>query len=99
MTCPELDLRYEYLSRGLRESGRNFRRAHALGEHRVGKLSLDEELAMTAQAGEKARQTGDFRCEKCHHQVHVTQGKDIPKCPNCGNDTYDTRYHETSRGS
>jgi hypothetical protein len=26
--------------------------------------------------------------------VHVTQGKKIPKCPNCGNDTFDTREHE-----
>ncbi|GLQ53079.1 hypothetical protein GCM10010862_03370 [Devosia nitrariae] len=22
------------------------------------------------------------------------KGHKIPKCPNCGNDTFDTRYHE-----
>lgn len=49
---------------------------------------------MAAHAGETARETGDFRCEKCHEQVHVTKGHKIPKCPNCGNDTFDTRYHE-----
>jgi predicted RNA-binding Zn-ribbon protein involved in translation (DUF1610 family) len=49
---------------------------------------------MAAHAGEKAQETGDFRCERCHEQTHVTKGHTIPKCPNCGNDTYDTRYHE-----
>ena len=49
---------------------------------------------MAAHAGETARETGDFRCANCHEQVHVTKGKKIPKCPNCGSDTFDTRYHE-----
>ena len=49
---------------------------------------------MAAHAGENARQTGDFRCQKCHNRVHVTRGKNIPKCPNCGNDTLDTRENE-----
>jgi ribosomal protein L37AE/L43A len=49
---------------------------------------------MSAHAGEKAEQTGDFRCEKCHQQTHVTRGQTIPKCPHCGNRSYDTRYHE-----
>lgn len=51
---------------------------------------------MAAKAGEKARESGDFRCEKCHQQTRVNKGHAIPKCPNCGNDTFDTRYHETS---
>ena len=54
---------------------------------------------MAAQSGERARETGDFRCERCHEQVHVTQGDTIPKCPNCGNDTFDTRYHEPGNKS
>jgi hypothetical protein len=54
---------------------------------------------MSAKAGETARETGDFRCAKCHHQVHVTKGKKIPKCPNCGYDTFDTRYHEPGNKS
>ncbi|MXQ14788.1 zinc ribbon-containing protein [Microvirga makkahensis] len=49
---------------------------------------------MAAHAGETARQTGDFRCERCHQQVHVMKGRTIPKCPHCGNGTFDTRYHE-----
>ena len=49
---------------------------------------------MAAHAGEHARKAGDFRCDRCHQRVHVTQGDPIPKCPNCGNDTYDTREHE-----
>lgn len=54
---------------------------------------------MVAKSGEKAWETGDFRCEKCHEQVHVRKGQPIPKCPNCGNDSFDTRYHEPSRKS
>lgn len=51
---------------------------------------------MSAHAGEKAREGGDFRCQKCHEQVRVNKGEKIPKCPNCGNETFDTRLHETS---
>lgn len=36
---------------------------------------------------------------RCHEQVHVTRGHTIPKCPNCGNDTFDTRLHEPGRQS
>ncbi len=54
---------------------------------------------MAAKAGEEARQTGDFRCERCHERVHVTRGHKIPRCPNCGNDTYDTREHEPGNKS
>jgi Zn finger protein HypA/HybF involved in hydrogenase expression len=55
---------------------------------------MKEDGHMAAKSGEKAWETGDFRCEKCHAQFHVTQGETIPRCPNCGNDTFDTRYHE-----
>jgi hypothetical protein len=34
---------------------------------------------------------------KSHQQVHVTKGKKIPICPHCGNDAFDTRYHEPGR--
>ena len=50
---------------------------------------------MSANAGERARETGDFRCENCHEQIHITKGNSIPPCPHCGNDTYDTRFHDT----
>lgn len=49
---------------------------------------------MVARKGEKARETGDFRCQNCHARVHVERGQTIPQCPNCGNDTFDVRYHE-----
>ncbi|MGN6553294.1 MAG: zinc ribbon-containing protein [Verrucomicrobiota bacterium] len=51
---------------------------------------------MAAHTGEQAREGGDFRCQKCHHQVRVNKGEKIPKCPNCGNTVFDTRLHETS---
>jgi ribosomal protein L37AE/L43A len=54
---------------------------------------------MAATAGERARKTGDFRCEKCHNQVHVKAGEKIPKCPKCGNDSFDTRVHEPGNKS
>ena len=54
---------------------------------------------MAAKAGEAAQETGDFRCAKCHKRVHVTKGKKIPKCPECGGDTYDARYHEPGNKS
>jgi Zn finger protein HypA/HybF involved in hydrogenase expression len=54
---------------------------------------------MAAKSGEKAQETGDFRCERCHQQTHVAKGDTIPKCPHCGNDTFDTRYHEPGNQS
>jgi predicted RNA-binding Zn-ribbon protein involved in translation (DUF1610 family) len=51
---------------------------------------------MAAKTGENAREGGDFRCSRCHETVHVNKGARIPKCPNCGNDTFDTRKNETS---
>jgi ribosomal protein L37AE/L43A len=54
---------------------------------------------MTAQAGEQAQRTGDFRCDKCHQKVHVKSGDKIPKCPHCGNNAYDTRVNEPGNKS
>ncbi|HEV7283820.1 MAG TPA: hypothetical protein VGN75_03110 [Kaistia sp.] len=54
---------------------------------------------MAANSGETARETGDFRCAKCHRQTHVTKGHTIPPCPHCGNKTFDTRYHEPGNKS
>jgi len=54
---------------------------------------------MAAKAGESARETGDFRCNRCHQTVHATRGHSIPKCPNCGNDTFDTRRNEPGNRS
>jgi Zn finger protein HypA/HybF involved in hydrogenase expression len=49
---------------------------------------------MAAHAGEKAQRTGDFRCEKCRNKVHVTNGREIPRCPHCGSTTFDERVNE-----
>ena len=54
---------------------------------------------MAAKAGEGAWKTGDFRCERCHNRVHVTQRHEIPRYPTCGNDTCDTREHEPGNRS
>ncbi|WP_084663715.1 zinc ribbon-containing protein [Pandoraea faecigallinarum] len=49
---------------------------------------------MSANAGERAEKSGDFRCARCHRTTHVTKGHVIPKCPHCGNATFDTRRNE-----
>lgn len=54
---------------------------------------------MAAHAGETARETGDFRCERCHEQTHVTKGDKIPRCPSRGNDAIDTRNPEPGNRS
>jgi len=54
---------------------------------------------MSAHSGEKARRTGDFRCQKCHRKTHVEAGETIPKCPNCGSDTFDERENEPGNKS
>ncbi|WP_438023019.1 zinc ribbon-containing protein [Sorangium sp. So ce233] len=51
---------------------------------------------MAARAGEKAQESGTFHCAKCNETVRVTKGHEIPKCPKCGNETFDTRTHETT---
>lgn len=30
---------------------------------------------MAAHAGEKAQETGDFRCQRCHQKTHVSSGR------------------------
>lgn len=51
---------------------------------------------MSAQAGDTAGEGGDFRCERCNHQVRVNKGEPIPRCPACGHTSFDARLHETS---
>jgi predicted RNA-binding Zn-ribbon protein involved in translation (DUF1610 family) len=51
---------------------------------------------MAATAGDSAQEGGEFRCARCHERVRVNKGQKIPKCPNCGNETFDTRERETS---
>lgn len=49
---------------------------------------------MPAYSGERSRKSGDFCCQQCRQRVNVIEGDEIPKCPNCGNDTYDDKVCE-----
>jgi Zn finger protein HypA/HybF involved in hydrogenase expression len=50
---------------------------------------------MPIQSGEKARKTGEFKCEKCRNYVFVVSGHQIPNCPNCGHNTFDPNITES----
>jgi len=45
---------------------------------------------MSVHSGETAKMTGDVRCEECHSKMHITIGHKVPKCPNCGNETFES---------
>lgn len=53
---------------------------------------------MAAHAGEKAQKTGDFYCSSCDEKVHVTEGDEIPPCPN-GHKTFGARRNEPGNKS
>ena len=53
---------------------------------------------MTAEAGEKARKTGDSHCAHCSEKVRVTQGDKIPSCPN-GHKEFEARRNEPGNKS
>jgi len=44
---------------------------------------------MTEKTGEIARETATYRCENCHHTLKLQLGDLIPRCPNCGFETFD----------
>jgi hypothetical protein len=44
---------------------------------------------MSEKAGEIARESSDFRCERCHKVTRFARGALIPACPHCGYGTYD----------
>ena len=44
---------------------------------------------MSEKKGETARETGDYRCERCHQITRLSVGTLIPACPHCGFETYD----------
>jgi Zn finger protein HypA/HybF involved in hydrogenase expression len=44
---------------------------------------------MSEKAGEMARETAAYRCERCHQTTRIEKGELIPPCPNCGFETYD----------
>lgn len=51
---------------------------------------------MVAKAGEKAEETGTFKCQSCNAEVRVQKGRTIPECPN-GHTSDDERINEPGR--
>ena len=45
---------------------------------------------MSAKAGEIARETATYRCCDCSHELMVRDGRPIPDCPSCGNESFHT---------
>lgn len=50
---------------------------------------------MVAKAGERAEKTGTFHCARCNETVRVSEGDEIPRCPNCGSTSFDERSAES----
>ena len=44
---------------------------------------------MSEKVGEMARESADYRCERCHSIVPIAKGALIRPCVKCGYDTYD----------
>ena len=44
---------------------------------------------MSEKAGEIARESSDYRCERCHKVTRIARGDLIPTCPHCGYGTFD----------
>jgi hypothetical protein len=44
---------------------------------------------MSEKVGEIARESSDYRCERCHQVTPIARGTLIQPCPHCGFETYD----------
>ena len=44
---------------------------------------------MSEKLGEVARESANYRCERCHTVTPMVKGELIAACPKCGYDTYD----------
>ena len=44
---------------------------------------------MTEKVGETVRDSGDYRCERCHKVTQMIKGALIQPCPHCAYDTFD----------
>lgn len=44
---------------------------------------------MTEKVGETVRDSGDYRCERCHKITRMIKGALVQPCPHCGHDTFD----------
>jgi Zn finger protein HypA/HybF involved in hydrogenase expression len=44
---------------------------------------------MSEKTGEIARESSNYRCERCHQVTAFSQGALIPACPQCGFESFD----------
>jgi len=44
---------------------------------------------MSEKVGEIARESSDYRCERCDQVTRIARGTLIQPCPHCGFETYD----------
>jgi Zn finger protein HypA/HybF involved in hydrogenase expression len=44
---------------------------------------------MTEKTGEIARESSNYRCERCHQVMRFSQGDLIPACSHCGFESFD----------
>jgi ribosomal protein L37AE/L43A len=51
------------------------------------------ENLLSAKAGEVARETAAYRCEKCNHRQDIRAGALISECSNCGNASFKTGWN------
>jgi len=48
-----------------------------------------QDRIMSEKLGEIARESSNYRCERCHQVTRISRGMLIPACPNCGYGSYD----------
>jgi Zn finger protein HypA/HybF involved in hydrogenase expression len=44
---------------------------------------------MAGKTGEIARESSNYRCERCHQVMRFSQGDLIPACSQCGFESFD----------
>jgi DNA-directed RNA polymerase subunit RPC12/RpoP len=54
-----------------------------------GHQGQEQECTMSEKLGEIARESSDYRCERCHEVTRISRGALIPACPHCGYGSYD----------
>jgi Zn finger protein HypA/HybF involved in hydrogenase expression len=45
--------------------------------------------AVTEKTGEIVREASLYRCENCNTHIRLVMGEIFPKCPTCGQETFD----------
>ena len=54
---------------------------------------------MSEKSGEIARESSNYRCERCHQTLSMARGVLIQPCPQCGYDTFDIANPRFSTGT